>query len=443
MVEVTYSQYVTHANTVFSKFYNWRKWFKDKGSRSRNTLSHRSYPHTIRSWGSHRVDVGGRASRMTVTRAMAREENPAGAIVSACVAGEVLGHDGEALGSSLPQTGEPVAVTLPDAAEPRDAHGEAGEGAEPPRPEDCDLTLTVAHGEERGALSASASAPTPKDSDGYVMSALGGERGLGAHINAAPDAPDAGTVIVCPAAELPQAGSGDRLGRKHEHRPYVPEDEPEAYKHRLRSLALDLEALEQVQQKSSPELQWDDHDTSVTIHSAVNLLKNQVSVLEYNKKMAEAAAPPKGIKAKLLAAGDRVQRLVVGSPPADEPAPLDVSAHSQLGEHRHVRICPPEMQVSMDQQPDYEMHMFARCTGEPDDPTPPERRTTGAIQPYQRRAVKAEESEDSIFGAITIIGDPCGGGCGKSSTATTIRAACCAACATGCWFLVECLGGGD
>jgi len=176
----------------------------------------------------------------------------------------------------------------------------------------------------------------------------------------------------------------------------------------------------------------------VTIHSAVNLLKNQVSVLEYNKRMAEAAAPPKGIKAKLRAAGDRVQRLVVRSP-ADEPAPPDSSSLSQAAELRQVRICPPEMQVSMDLEPDCEMHMFARRTGEPDDPMPPGRRAPGAIQPYQR-APKKESSDDSMCDAITIIGNPCGGE--KSSTAT-IRAACCAASAAACWAVLECIGGGD
>lgn len=240
--------------------------------------------------------------------------------------------------------------------------------------------------------------------------------------------------------------------RKLENRAYVPEHV--SYQHRLKSLALDLEVLEEVQQKSSPELRWDDHETSVTIHSAVNLLKNQVAVLEYNKMIAEAGLPQKGVKAKLRAVGDRVQRFVAGSTPVAEQAALpDHSAHSQTSNHsapassRQVRICAPQFAVSME---DCEMHIFARPTGERDDPTLEESHGGGAggIMPYSKRAPRSEPSDDSLCGITIISKPPCGDGKDASqggicSIASSARTACCAGCLAAAFAMAECLAGGD
>ena len=239
--------------------------------------------------------------------------------------------------------------------------------------------------------------------------------------------------------------------RKLESRAYVPEHV--SYQHRLKSLALDLEVLEEVQQKSSPELRWDDPETSVTIHSAVNLLKNQVAVLEYNKMMAEAGAPQQGVKARLRAVGDRVHRFVAGSTPVAEQAALpDHSAHSQTSSHsapassRQVRICAPQFAVSME---DCEMHIFARPTGERDDPSLEESDgVAGRIMPYSKRAPRSEPSDDSLCGITIISRPPCGDGKDASqggicSVARSARTACCAGCLAAAFAIAECLAGGD
>ena len=85
---------------------------------------------------------------------------------------------------------------------------------------------------------------------------------------------------------------------------------------RLRRLSGDLEVLEQMQ-RQRPTLEWDDYDT-ILVHSAVNMLKNEVSALQCISKLkcAQCAAPAEAqtlaakVKASLRSAGHRTSKLM-------------------------------------------------------------------------------------------------------------------------------------
>ena len=69
---------------------------------------------------------------------------------------------------------------------------------------------------------------------------------------------------------------------------------------RLASAFLDLEALEAIQERSSPNVDWDDYENSVLIHSAVNTLRNNVAALKLNEDMEGANTTVGKMKSALL-----------------------------------------------------------------------------------------------------------------------------------------------
>ena len=84
--------------------------------------------------------------------------------------------------------------------------------------------------------------------------------------------------------------------------------------HRIKSLARDLEAVEQIRDKM-PVLDWGDHDV-VLVHSAANMLHNELNVLRKSRCAREGAGLSLGIftssrvKAALRSAGHRALRSV-------------------------------------------------------------------------------------------------------------------------------------
>jgi hypothetical protein len=84
---------------------------------------------------------------------------------------------------------------------------------------------------------------------------------------------------------------------------------------RIKSLALDIEAVEQIRGKM-PVLDWGDQDV-VLVHSAANMLQNELNVLQRNRRCAREGAGPSmatsissRVKATLRSAGHRALRSV-------------------------------------------------------------------------------------------------------------------------------------
>ena len=76
-------------------------------------------------------------------------------------------------------------------------------------------------------------------------------------------------------------------------------------------MTADLEVLLQIQSRK-PILDWHDDD-AVMVHSAVNMLKNEVAALQYNQQSAERPRSRVGTKwrAALVSAGHRATQSVM------------------------------------------------------------------------------------------------------------------------------------
>lgn len=173
--------------------------------------------------------------------------------------------------------------------------------------------------------------------------------------------------------------------------------------HRIRLLNADLEVLVSIQ-SSKPTLDWHDYDT-VMVHSAVNMLRNELAVLQ--DKEQSAGTMSARMRAALISAGHRAVRsvMVVGqstSARSSQRLPGDVKVGL---ERRYVRF-----HCSSDADTDEAQPMFERCVSEP-MPRPPRASQAPVeahrpaspgrpISPYQKHPTNADEEDKEAFSII-------------------------------------------
>lgn len=104
--------------------------------------------------------------------------------------------------------------------------------------------------------------------------------------------------------------------------------------HRIKRLALDLEAVELIRGKV-PVLDWSDED-AVLVHSVANMLQNELSVLRGNRRCVQEGARPSlgaSVSAKVKAALRLAGHRALSSVKLVFPALKDGMHHHGDGEH--------------------------------------------------------------------------------------------------------------
>ena len=169
----------------------------------------------------------------------------------------------------------------------------------------------------------------------------------------------------------------------------LPRESPEA---RLRRLSGDLEVLEQIQ-RQRPTLEWDDYDT-ILVHSAVNMLKNEVLALQCISKLecTQCAAPAEAqtlaakVKASLRSAGHRTSKLMTL---------VSLSGRNSPRNHHDARHSAHPLSDCLQSQSMHELFDGCRQHGDLSGSSRPARRHVRFIesQAYSNAGVGMEQGE--------------------------------------------------
>ena len=177
---------------------------------------------------------------------------------------------------------------------------------------------------------------------------------------------------------------------------------------RIRSLTADLEVLTQIQ-SVNPALDWNDHDC-VSVHSAVNMLKNELSALKINRKSVECQSTLGAkLKAALISARHRAVRSVrlVRQLPSARSSQGDMRSDKEETwsglERRAVRFSSGyEVCSDADADADESLATLHRC---PNEAEPMPRATLGSrIRPIalHKKDPRCTNDEDQEAFAIVV-----------------------------------------
>lgn len=167
-------------------------------------------------------------------------------------------------------------------------------------------------------------------------------------------------------------------------------------------MTADLEVLVQIQSRK-PTLDWHDDD-ALMVHSAVNMLKNEIAVLQYNKQAAERPAPKDTVgatlRAALVSAGQRAIKsvMLVGQLPSARSSQClgdmcdDKDEVGSGLEHRLVRFSSSSESYIDEAHP-----MLERCCSEPMPRASFQARAGRRIVPYRKDPASTDNDDLEVF----------------------------------------------